>query len=111
MRPDTVLSPEFRQNVGNLIYLTINRPNLSYLVGLISQFMSQPKTDNLQCAQRILRYISGIKDRALLYWLGVAEQLVGYTDVDWAGNVCDRKSTSGFAFLLGSAKTAWSSRK
>ena len=37
-------------------------------------------------------------------------QLVGYTDVDWAGNTADRRSTSGYAFSLGSAGVAWSSK-
>ena len=44
----------FRQIVGSLIYLTITQPDLSYPVGLISHFMSQPKAEHLQCAQRIL---------------------------------------------------------
>ena len=63
----------FRQIVGSTIYLTITRSDLSYPVFLISQFMSQPKVEHLQCAQRILRYVSGTKDRALLYQIGIAE--------------------------------------
>ena len=38
-------------------------------------------------------------------------QLVGYTDADWAGNATDLGSTSGYAFSLGSAAIAWSSKK
>ena len=56
-------------------------------------------------------YVSGTKDRRLLYRTGVAEQLVNYTDADWAGNVGDRRSISGFAFSLGSAAIVWSSMK
>ena len=55
--------------------------------------------------------VSGTKDRGLLYRTGTAAQLVGYTDANWAGNVNDRRSTSGFAFSLGSAAIAWSSKK
>ena len=46
-----------------------------------------------------------------MYWAGVAEHLVDYTDVDWAENASDRRSTSGFTFSLGSAAIAWSSKK
>ena len=60
-----------RQIVGSLIYLTITRPDLSYLVGVISQFMAQPTEEHLQCAQCILWYVSGTKDRGLLYRTGV----------------------------------------
>jgi hypothetical protein len=38
-------------------------------------------------------------------------QLAGYTDADWAGNAADRRSTSGYAFSIGSAAIAWSSKK
>ena len=101
----------FQQIVGSLIYLTIIRLDLSYPVALISQYMSQPKAEHLQWAQRILHYVSGTKDRALLYQTGIAKQLVGYTDVDWAGNVGDHRSTSGFALSLRSAAIAWSNKK
>ena len=101
----------FRHIAGSLIYLTITRPDFSYLVGLISQFMSQTKAEHLQCVQRILRYINGTKDKALFYRACVAEQLVGYTDANWAENGGDHRSTSGFAFSLGSIVIVWSSKK
>ena len=93
------------------MYLTITRPDLSYLVGVISQFMARPTEEHLQCAQRVLQYISGTKDRGLLYWTGTATQLVGYTDANWAGNATDRRSTSRYAFSLGSVAIACSSKK
>ena len=86
--------------------MTITRPDLSYPVGLISQFILQPKAEHLQCAQRILGYVSGTKDRALLYRVGVAEKLVGYTDAEWARNADDRRSTSVLRFSLGSVAIA-----
>ena len=112
LRPDSrkVCHPKrFRQIVGSLIYLTITRPGLSYPVGVISQLMARPTEEHLQCALRVLRYVSGTKDRGLLYRAGTAAQLVGYTDADCAGNAADRRSTSGYAFSLGSAAIAWSS--
>ena len=92
----------FQQIVRNLIYLTITGPNLSYPVGAISQSMAQPTVEHLQCTHHIVRYVSGTKDRRLLYRIGVAEQLVGYIDADWAGIISARRSTSGFVFSLGS---------
>ena len=46
-----------------------------------------------------------------MYWAGVADHLVDYTDVDWAENAGDRRSTSGFTFSLGSAAITWNSKK
>mgnify|MGYP007129923970 CR=1 FL=1 len=73
--------------------------------------MARPTEEHLQCAQHILRYVSGTKDRGLLYRTGVAEQLVGYTNNDWAGNIGDRRSISGFTFSLGNVAIAWSNKK
>ena len=78
---------------------------------MISQFMAELTVEHLQCAQRILRYVSGTKDRGLLYRTGVTEQLVGNTDSDWAGNVGDLQSTSRFTFSLGSAAISWNNKK
>ena len=85
--------------------------DLNYPVGLTSQFMSQPPTEHLQCAHRILRYVSGTKDRALIYRHDITEQLVSDSDSDWAGDAMDRWSTSGFMFSLGIAVVAWYNKK
>jgi hypothetical protein len=50
----------YRRIVGNLIYMTITRPNLSYVVGVVSQFMQTPPKPHLDAVRRILRYIKHI---------------------------------------------------
>jgi hypothetical protein len=100
----------FRQTVGSLIYLTITRPDLSYLVGVISRYMARPTEEDLQSALCILRYVSGTKDRGLLYRAGTTVQLAGYTDADWAGNAANHRSTFGYAFSIGSAAIVWAVR-
>ena len=97
--------------VESLIGLEITRPDLSYPIRMISQFMQSPTVEHLYRTHRILRYVSGKKDRGLLYRHGIPEHLVGYTDVDWAGDALDFQSTSGFMFSLRSPDVAWSSKK
>ena len=53
---------QYRQLIGSLIYLTITRPNLSYPVGLLSQFMQTSRDIHLDCAKRVLRYVSRTMD-------------------------------------------------
>ena len=101
----------YRKIVGSLIYLTISRPDLSYVVGLESQFMQLPRKPHLDAVRRTLRYVSATLDYALFYEASMELQLYGYTDADWAGSGCDRRSTSGFMFSLGSAAITWSSKK
>ena len=90
----------YRQLVGSLIYLAITRPNLNYLVSL--QFMQTPRDIHLDCAKRLLRYVSGTMDYVILYKLATPIRLEGYTDADWADYNVDRQSTSGFFFSLDS---------
>ena len=73
--------------------------------------MARPTEELLHCTQHILKYVSDNKDRGLLYRTSISEQLVGYTDIDWAENASDRRSTSGFTFSLGSVGITWSSKK
>ena len=47
----------YRRIVGSLIYMTITRPDLSYAVGLVSQFMHMPSKPHLDVAGHILRYV------------------------------------------------------
>ena len=59
----------------------------------------------------MLRYIKGTLEFGVFYRQGGNHQLVGYSDSDYAGDVDDRKSTSGSVFLLSSGAVSWSSRK
>ena len=53
---------QHRQLIGSLIYLTITRPDLGYSVGLLSQFMQNQRNLHLDCAKRMLRYVSTTMD-------------------------------------------------
>eukprot|EP00253_Pinus_taeda_P021899 PITA_21899 len=97
----------FRQLVGNLIYLTATRPDISFAVSYISRFMSAPKADHWIAAKRVLRYVRDTSDYGLLYTRNSDPILSAYTDSDWAGSIDDRKSTVGYVFSLGSGVVTW----
>jgi hypothetical protein len=101
----------YRRIVGSLIYMTITRPNLSYAVGVVSQFMQTPRKPHLDAVRRILRYIKHTLHCGIFYEAKSQLQVHGYTYVDWVGNVLDRRSTSGFLFSFGSGAVSWSSKK
>ena len=73
--------------------------------------MQKLTVEHLLCAHRILKYVNGTKDGELLYRHDITEKLVGYTNVDWAGDVSDCRSTSDYMFSLASVVVAWSSKK
>ena len=65
----------------------------------------------MTAAQRVLRYLKQTRDLKLTYVKHWPEAIIGYSDADWAGDVKDRRSTSGSVFLLGGGAITWSSRK
>jgi len=101
----------YKQLVGSLMYLTVTRPDLMYVVSLISRFMTSPTELHLQAAKRVLRYLKGTMDLGIFYQKKGNGELVAYTDSDYAGDVDDRKSTSGYVFLLSEGAVSWSSKK
>ncbi|PRQ41856.1 putative RNA-directed DNA polymerase [Rosa chinensis] len=105
----------FKQIVGSLMYLTTTRPDIMYAVSLISRYMESPTELHLFAAKRIFRYLKGTIDFGMWYKreteAGMSVGLYGFTDSDYAGDVDDRKSTSGNVFLLGSGVVSWGSKK
>ncbi|XP_051133267.1 secreted RxLR effector protein 161-like [Andrographis paniculata] len=75
------------------------------------KFMSNPSKSHFAAAKRILRYIQGTKCLGIKYLRDENNELIGFTDNDWAGSQDDRKSTSGYIFCLGSKAISWSSKK
>jgi len=73
--------------------------------------MQTPRKPHLDAVRRILRYIKHTLHCGIFYEAKSQLQVHGYTNVDWASNVSDRISTSGFMFFLGSGADSWSTQK
>ena len=99
------------QLVGSLLYLTHTHPDLSFVVGIISQYMQTPHEIHWKAAKKILRYVCGIVQFIINYSSGGNPLLVGFIDLDWAGDPNDQKSTTGYVFILGSRPVTWACKK
>eukprot|EP01018_Ginkgo_biloba_P011369 Gb_30477 [translate_table: standard] len=108
---DSVDATLYRKLIGSLVYLTSTRHDIAYAVSLVSRFMADPKIEHWKTTKRILRYIRGTRDYGLQYKRTINFRLIGYTNEDWAGDIDDRKSTSGFNFSLGTSVIAWRIKK
>jgi hypothetical protein len=91
----------YQRLVGKLIYLSHTRPDISYAVNLVSQFMHCPSKDHMDAVGRILQYLKSDPGRGLMFSNNGHLDIEGYTDADWAGNLFDRKSTSGYFTFVG----------
>jgi hypothetical protein len=111
----SVDATEYRSLVGSLRYLCNSKPDLAYSVGYLSRFMEAPRQEHLAAIKRVLRYVAGTVHWGLHYHPGgkktMPPRLLGYSDSDLAGDVNDRKSTSGLIFFLAGGPIAWQSAK
>jgi hypothetical protein len=101
----------YRIIVGMLQYATIIRPDLTFAVNKVSQFFAQPSDIHWQVVKKNLRYIHGTLEYGLHFTTPTYLSLQGFCDADWAGNLDDRRSTTGFAVYLGLNIISWSSKK
>lgn len=109
---EPVNSTQFKSLVGGLRYLVHTRPDIAYVVGLVSRFMERPTMFHLTAAKRILHYVRGTLNFGLMYSAGRGNYLLsGFLDSDLAGSVDDRKSTGGMAFYLDDSLITWISQK
>jgi len=102
---------DFRSLAGALQYLTFTRPDISYAVQQICLYMHDPRAPHLAALKRILRYVRGTLHLGLLIRPSSQQELVVYSDADWAGCPDTRRSTSGFAVFLGDSLVSWSSKR
>ncbi|CAL8153025.1 unnamed protein product [Prunus armeniaca] len=100
----------FRSIVGALQYLTFTRPDLAYFVNSVCQYMNQPTDLHWHLVKRILRYVQGTLEYGLSFTAGDMH-LSAYSDVDWAGDINTRRSTTGFVIFLGCNPISWQSKK
>ena len=90
--------------MGALQYTTITRPEISFAVNKVCQFMANPLETHWTAVKRILRYLKGSLYQELQLRPAISGQpipLRGLCNADWASDVDDRRSTSGAAVYLG----------
>uniref|UniRef100_A0ACD5UI01 Uncharacterized protein n=1 Tax=Avena sativa TaxID=4498 RepID=A0ACD5UI01_AVESA len=101
----------YRDLVGSLVYLAVTRPDISYHVHILSQFISAPTTVHYSHLLRVLRYLRGTITRRLFFPCSSSLQLQCYSDATWASDPSDRRSLSAYCVFLGGSLIAWKTKK
>jgi hypothetical protein len=102
----------YQRVIGGLRYLVHTRPDITFAVSFLSRFMEKPRASHYAAVKHLLRYIAGTLDHGCAYTRGNgAPELLGYSDSDHAGDIDDRKSTTGVIFFLGGGPVSWQYQK
>jgi hypothetical protein len=101
----------FRSTVGALQYLCITRPDISFCVNKLSQFMHKPTDTHWQAVKRLLRYLKQTVQFGLHFNQSSSAAIQAFSDADWAGSRDDWRSTGGYCIFLGDNLISWSCRK
>lgn len=102
---------KYRSLVGALQYVTMTRPDISFSVNRVCQYLHAPTDQHMTAAKRILWYLKNTFEHGLVIKQSLSTLISGFSDADWAGCSDDRRSTGGFAVYFGANLISWSSRK
>ncbi|XP_062538749.1 uncharacterized protein LOC134207025 [Armigeres subalbatus] len=98
----------YQEAVGSLMYLAqCTRPDILYAVNQLSRYNSNPGMQHWIAVKTLFRYLRGTSSFKLVYRNDGGNDINGYSDADWAADVDDRKSTSGYIFTLQGAAISW----
>ncbi|KAG7536483.1 GAG-pre-integrase domain [Arabidopsis suecica] len=101
----------YRRLVGRLLYLLHTRPELSYSVHVLSQFMQTPRIAHLDAALRIVRFLKGSPGQGILLKASKDLTLEVYCDSDFQTCPLTRRSLSAYVTLLGGSPISWKTKK
>ncbi|GKV15778.1 hypothetical protein SLEP1_g26529 [Rubroshorea leprosula] len=101
----------YRRLIGSLQYLNLTRPDITFAVNRLSQFLHAPFDVHMQAAKRVLRYLKGSVFHGLLLHRQPLSPLHAFSDSNWAGDKDTLRSTTGYIVFLGSNPISWKACK
>jgi histone deacetylase 1/2 len=90
----------YRSVVGALQYLTLTRPDISFAVNKVCQFLHAPTDIHWMTVNGILRYVKQDTKIGLKIAKCKSMLISGFLDSDWAGSLDDRRSTGGYLLRI-----------
>ena len=107
----SVDSSPYKSMKGSLLYFTASKLDISYSLGMCARYQANPKESHMITLKRIIKYVKFIANFSVWYSKDTNDVLIGYSDVDWARNANDRKSTLRGCFYVVNNLVSWMRKK
>jgi hypothetical protein len=102
----------YRSLLGSLMHPMVwTRPDLSYAVGSLSQFMHEPRETHWNVGLDVLSYVNNTVNYGLRFVGSDSLEVIGYADSDWGADLSTGRSVFGYAFFVGGNVFSWKSKK
>lgn len=108
------LSEKYWEIIGCTLYLSnTTRPDISFVVGVLSRYLEDPTVTHWKATLHVLRYLNHTRKFGIRYCAkdGFERGLIGYCDSDFGGDRDKWKSMSGFVFMIAGGAVSWSSKE
>ncbi|KAL2251030.1 uncharacterized protein LOC110012929 [Sesamum indicum] len=101
----------YRRLVGCLLYLGFSRPDISFAVQQLSQFLQHPREPHIAAALHLVRYLKGTSTLGLFFPSGNTLSFSAFSDSEWASCIDSRRSITGYCIFLGGSLVSWKTKK
>ncbi|XP_075086404.1 secreted RxLR effector protein 161-like [Nicotiana tabacum] len=101
----------YQKLIGKVLYLTVTRPEISFVVQSLSQFMQAPKRSPMEATLRVVRYLKNAIGLGIILKISPMHSLSAFCDSNWGACPVTRRSVSVYLVKLGDSLISWKSKK